>query len=78
MAGRRHSKGRPTRSEARDARMAARLAAATTPSNRAAAAMDALRMAAAHSPERGAAALEDAVSYLGGLTRWVRAGGDAA
>lgn len=78
MAGHRKGTGRPTRARAREERMAARMAAAATPSDRAAAALDGLRMAAAHCPERGPAALEDAARYLAGLTRWVRGAGDTA
>lgn len=67
MAGHRKALGKPTREQSRERRMAARLAVARTPEQRAAAAWDGLRMAAAHSPS-GPAALEDATRYLCGLT----------
>lgn len=72
MAGHRREHGRPARAQARDERMAARMASAVTPEQRAAAAFDALRMAAARSPERGRPALEDAAGYLLGLAGWIR------
>ena len=71
MAGHRKAKGRPTQHEARQARMARRIAAAVTPEERASAAFDWLRMSCSFMADKAAAAslLFDAAAYLENAAR---------
>jgi transglutaminase-like putative cysteine protease len=66
MAGHRKAKGRTTQHEARQARMARRVAAAATLEERASAAFDWLRMSCSYSPDKAAASavMQDAAAYL--------------
>jgi hypothetical protein len=78
MAGHRKAKGRPTQHEARQSRMATRLASAATAEDRASAAFDWLRMTCAHATDKTAAnaILLDVAAYLTDAERKAR-GGDS-